>query len=434
MNTANLFTRNRATLKLMFVAALSLGMFIPLLMVHAIILERQEMQMSAENKIAARWGGGQIIGGLVALTRSSVVLTDNRSMEKGQQWLANVLPDLDIFVKMTTSQRYLGIYEVPVHTSKVAIKGRLDRASLDKLQPDGDLLFWLPLGDVRGVRKVSALTIGSLQLPARPLSVASDINTGLQFTLLEKDRGSLQDNYSLELEISGSQSMQFLPLADTTRVNLQSDWAHPEFIGKFLPLDRQIEDAGVQASWQLLGLNRPYGDQWAVQETPTEFLETAAFGMRLDTPVDRFQRNERSVKYGFLFITLTFFTLFLFEVMTKRPLHPVPYILTGAALAVFYLVLLALSEYLSFGLAFFVAAGLLVLIVTPYTGAVLGARRRGYLAGLMMTLTYALLYVLVSSEHLSLLLGSLTLLAAIASLMYLTRNVDWYNYGEKNQA
>ena len=122
------------------------------------------------------------------------------------------------------------------------------------------------------------------------------------------------------------------------------------------------------------------------------------------------------------------FTLFLFEVMTGRPLHPVPYVLTGAALAVFYLVLLALSEYLSFHAAYAVAAVGLVLIVTPYTSAVLGGRRRGILVGAMLSFTYGLLFVLVSAQHLSLLFGSITLLMAIAGLMYLTREVDWYDY------
>jgi inner membrane protein len=117
----------------------------------------------------------------------------------------------------------------------------------------------------------------------------------------------------------------FLPLADTTRVSLESDWSHPEFIGQFLPTDRSIDAAGVEAKWPLLGLNRPFGDHWFMSEMSTHQLNSAGFGMRLETAVDRFQRSDRSVKYGFLFITLTFFALFLFEVMTGRSLHPVPY-------------------------------------------------------------------------------------------------------------
>lgn len=404
-------------------------MLIPLAMVSGIISERQIMQLDAEQTIANRWGGSQSIGGLVVLTNDPVAVRDNRSLETHLRWRATVLSELSIATNLKTEMRYLGIYEVPVYTTQVKVSGRMDLERLNSLQPEGDILFWLPLGDVRGVREVSSLKIGSLEVPAKPLGVTANLNTGLQFTLPAADRDQLEENYSLEIKLAGSHSLMFLPLADTTQASLQSDWPDPEFIGQFLPVDRSIDDAGVRAKWQLLGLNRPFGDQWYMAEMSTQQLGAAGFGMRLETPVDRFQRSERSVKYGFLFITLTFFTLFLFEVMTGRSLHPVPYILTGAALAVFYLVLLALSEYLSYSMAFVVAASLLVLIVTPYTGVVLGRRGRGLLIGLMMSITYALLYVLVSSQHLSLLLGSLTLLLAIAGLMYLTRNVDWYHYG-----
>ena len=247
--------------------------------------------------------------------------------------------------------------------------------------------------------------------------------------LAGEDRDNAADHYSLQIKLAGSGALLFLPLADKTEVDIESNWPHPEFIGQFLPLNRKITSQGTQASWQLLGLNRPYGDQWLLKDMAMHQLNQAGFGMRLETPVDVYQRSERSVKYGFLFIALTFFTLFLFEVMTVQPIHPVPYVLTGAALAVFYLVLLALSEYLPFHSAFMLAAGLLVLIITPYTAVVLGGWKRGSLMGLLMTLTYALLYVLVSAQHASLLLGSLALLTAIASLIYLTRQVNWYSYG-----
>jgi inner membrane protein len=429
MSAPKLLTRNRATLKLLFVGFLSLAMLIPLLMIRSIISERQDLQFSAQQTIASRWGGSQSVSGLVAVTHTPVSQSDKRVREVRLQWQANVLPDLSMSTKLMTEMRYLGIYEVPVYAAFIQISGSIDWEKLNALQPEGDLLFWLPLGDVRGVREVSHLTLGELQLSARPLSLASGNNAGLQFTLPAANRNIAETAYRLELTVAGSQSLLFLPLADFTEVSLESDWPHPEFIGQFLPAERDINITGVQARWQLLGLNRPYGDHWLFQDMAPHQLNMAGFGMRLETPADAYQRSERSVKYGVLFITLTFFTLFLFEVMTGRPLHPVPYVLTGAALAVFYLVLLALSEYLAFAGAFALAAGLLVAIVTPYTGAVLGERRRGLLVGMMMATTYGLLYVLVSLQHLSLLFGSLILLMAIAGLMYLTRDIDWYRYG-----
>jgi inner membrane protein len=426
----NLFTHHRATLKLLFVGALSLAMLIPLAMVRSVVSERQSLQLDAERTIAGRWGGSQSVSGLVALTEHQIVVPHKLPTDYRRGWLAGVLSDLTMEAVLTTEWRYLGIYRVPVYTVTLNIGGRIDWSRLDRLQPFGDFRFWLPLGDVRGVRDVSALQLGDLQIPARPLDVAAEALTGLQFTLPAADRGRAGPDYRLTITLAGSHSLVFLPLADTTRVTLTADWPHPEFVGQFLPTERSIAETGTTADWRLLGLNRPYGDQWSVSDMGMPQLNLAGFGMRLETPVDGYQRSERSVKYGCLFIGLTFFTLFLFEVMTGRPLHPVPYILTGAALAVFYLVLLALSEYLPFGAAFLTAAALLILIVTPYTGAVLGKRRHGYLIGTMMSLTYALLYVLITAEHAALLLGSLALLAAIAALMYLTRRVDWYGYGK----
>ncbi len=431
MTVPRLLAGNRATLKLLFISALSLAMLIPLLMVRSIVSERQNLQLEAGNTIASRWGGPQSLSGLVALMKVPVTVTTKRESKTRQQWQAQVLSDLSIETSLVTERRYLGIYELPVYTTQVTISGRIDLSQLKQLQQEDDLVLWLPLSDVRGVREVSALKLGDLDVPARPLGIHADTISGLQFTVASEDRQSLPETspYEIQLKLAGSDCLLFLPLADTTRVVLEGDWPHPEFIGQFLPIERRISAEGFKANWQLLGLNRPYGDQWVVADVPFHQLNMAGFGMRIETPVDSYQRSERSVKYGALFISLTFFTLFLFEVLTGRPLHPVPYLLTGAALAVFYLVLLALSEYLPFATAFLVAAGLLVLIVTPYTGAVLGAQRRGYLVGAMMTLTYALLYVLVSAQHAALLLGSLALLLAIAGLMYLTRGVDWYAYG-----
>lgn len=409
-------------------------MLIPLMMVRSIVSERQNMQRNAQSTIANRWGGSQTVSGLLVLTMQQVEIKNDRRTEIHKEWQANVLQEVDMDASLTTEWRYLGIYEVPVYTTVVNISGRIDWTQIDGLQPQGDVVLWLPLGDVRGVREVSELAFGEVKIPARPLSVAAHGITGLQFTLPADERLHAGEEYRLELKLAGSNSLTFLPLADTTRVSLQADWPHPEFVGQYLPTTRTITDDSTRASWQLLGLNRPYGDHWLLKNMPAHQLNMAAFGMRLETPVDGYQRSERSVKYGFLFISLTFFTLFLFEVMTGRLLHPVPYVLTGAALAVFYLVLLALSEYLPFSGAFLTASLMLLLVVTPYTGAVLGKRKYGYLVGAMMGLTYALLYILVTAEHAALLLGSVSLLIAIAGLMYLTRGVDWYGYGGEDDS
>ena len=427
-----ILTNHRATLKLLFVGLISLAMLIPLLMIGAVIDERQDMQNAAAGTIANRWGGAQRVGGLVWLTETPVPYRQDGTRRTRNEWQARVLNEMDLRAQLATEMRYLGIYQLPVYVADITLRGRFDFSELDP--GAGKSLFWMPLGEVRGVREVSALKLGDIELEARPLAVHSHTAAGLQFELTTEQRNRLKGagelEYELVLKLSGSESINFLPLAEVSAIRLDADWPHPEFVGQYLPIERSIDHLGTRSRWQLLGLNRPYGDHWRVSDMPMAALAQASFGMRLETPVDAYQRSERSVKYGFLFITLTFFTLFLFEVMTGRPLHPVPYVLTGSALAVFYLLLLALSEYLAFGWAFALAALALLAIVTPYTGKVLGGTRRGFLVGAMLSLTYILLYVLVTAQHASLLLGSVSLLAAIGGLMYLTRGVDWYRYGK----
>lgn len=432
MTMSDLIIRHRSTMKFLFVGALSLVMLVPLSMVGSVVAERHGMQDTAARIIAGRWGGPQTVGGLVALRETEAMSAGPRAVHRQREWRAHAPTELAIDARLTVEERYLGIYRVPVYTGRLTIRGVLGAELFDPEQNPGGLTLWLPLGDVRSLREISALKIGPLAIAARPLAAHQAQLSGLEFTIPAADQQALNGQgpveYQLELTLAGSGSLCFLPLAEISKVSLVSDWPHPEFIGQFLPAEHEIGADTVQASWRLLGLNRPFGDEWAVDDLPFEKLAVAAFGMRLDTPVDIYQRSERSVKYGSLFIALTFVTLFLFEVTGGRPLHPVPYLFTGAALAVFYLVLLALSEHLPFAAAFALAAALLAGIVGPYIGALLGARS-GLLAALMMLVTYTVLYLLVSAQHLSLLLGSLSLLLAIAALMYLTRRVDWYHHG-----
>ena len=146
------------------------------------------------------------------------------------EWQANVLSELTMEAELVTEWRYLGIYQVPVYTAKVSLKGRIDWTRIDALQPSGDLLLWLPLSDVRGVRDVSALHLAEMEIPAKPLSVGTNTVTGLQFTLPATERGRMtqlgETDYRMELILAGSHSLSFLPLADTTEVNLRADWPH----------------------------------------------------------------------------------------------------------------------------------------------------------------------------------------------------------------
>ncbi len=217
-----------------------------------------------------------------------------------------------------------------------------------------------------------------------------------------------------------------LPLGSVTTVSLSSDWPHPSFQGAFLPVERNITDQGFQARWQVLELNRSYGQLWQEGEVSEGALAQSAFGVSLFQPVDIYQRGERAVKYAVLFIALTFLTFFAWEQVTRNRLHPLQYLLVGLALSMFYLLLIALSEHIAFAMAYVVAAAALVLLIGLYLAGALHSSRRGVIAGGAMTMVYGLLYMLVLSEDYSLLLGSIILFVALAAVMLATRRIDWY--------
>src|SRR5678815_1024916 len=205
-------------------------------------------------------------------------------------------------------------------------------------------------------------------------------------------------------------------------------WPDPSFDGAFLPAERKVGAGGFDARWQVLDLNRSYGQHWQQDDRQHVDIASAAFGVTLYQPASVYQQNERAGKYGILFIALTFVSFFLFEILRKLRVHPVQYLLVGLALSTFYIVLLALSEQIGFAFAYLAAAIAVVVLVGGYAASVLRARRAGLTLGATLAIVYGLLYGLVVSEEYSLLMGAIALLAVVAVLMYLTRKVDWYAY------
>jgi inner membrane protein len=233
-------------------------------------------------------------------------------------------------------------------------------------------------------------------------------------------------DFSFEVSLAGTASIGVLPLARRTDVRLGADWPDPSYSGAFLPAAHQEHDGVFQAQWQVLDLNRRYGQSGAIDNLAGPTLQQSAFGVELFQPVATYQRNERAGKYGILFIAMSFVTLFLFEALGRWRVHPVQYLMVGLALCTFYVVLLALSEQIGFGWAYTLAAIAMVVIIAGYTAAAARRRAAGMQLGALLALVYLLLYGLVVSEQYSLLMGAIALLAAIAALMFLTRRIDWY--------
>ncbi|MEM1089108.1 MAG: cell envelope integrity protein CreD [Pseudomonadota bacterium] len=412
------------TLKLLAVAFLTLLMLIPLAMVRGLVDERQGRRAEALEEIARRWGGEQTISGpMIVVTERQSRRTASGETQLVYSRIVELPAELTVEVETRSEVRYLGIYEMPVYTATVTMTGLIGGESWPTRGELTGAHLLVPISDTRAIRAVSALTVGSESYKLRSGGSVYSTIQGVAAPL-PLDRLGRREPFRLELTLAGSEALYFLPIGEATSVSMQSDWASPGFEGQYVPLERTISGTGFSARWQVAELNRSYGQSW--RGDPPYELIGSRFGTRFVLPGNSYQRSERAIKYGVLFIGLTFLGFFVFEILTKVRLHPVQYLFVGLALATFYLLLLALSEHIRFGWAYLAAAAALVLMIGAYCGAVLASRARGLAAGTLLATVYAVLYWLVIDESYSLLIGSATILLLLGVVMYATRNVDWY--------
>ena len=232
------------------------------------------------------------------------------------------------------------------------------------------------------------------------------------------------------LNLQGMERLEFVPIGRDTLVDLHSLWPHPSFVGRFLPEQRAVTDAGFQARWRTsyFATNVEQLLNQCGQRACDALLENA-LGVTFMQPVDIYLQTERAVKYGMLFIGLTFAAFFLFELFKSLAIHPIQYALVGIALAIFYLLLLSLSEHLRFGISYLIAAVACVGLLAFYAAYLLRSLRRAVGFATLLGSLYAVLYVLLQLEDYALLMGSLLLFTIVAAVMILTRKVDWYQLG-----
>lgn len=421
---------NSASVKAAILTGIALLLLIPLSLLASLVTSRSSERDSAVRSVARGWGDRQWISGPLL----AVPVTRDSDPSRTFDWY--VLPDqLEITadLKVQNERRRLGLYDVPVYVVGVRARGSFDLAhEIARLAGAGTQLHphleqarvLLPIKDPRGLRALSSATPGfegfepsstgfPIPVLAAPMSIGGTPPIGpLAF--------------DLSFEVAGTQSLEFLPLARVMRVRTYGNWPDPGFADGFLPTDRHIDGRGFTANWQVLNLNRSYGDRWFQGSTSADTLLGSSFGVELVQPVDIYQRSTRAVKYGGLFVALSFLTLFLVESLQRRPIHPIQYGLMGLGLSVFYLLLLALSEHVGFPLAYVLATAALCSLMGVYLAGAMQSARAGTASSAIFGATYGLLYLLVTSEDYALLAGSLALFALLATAMYLTRKIDWY--------
>jgi len=332
--------------------------------------------------------------------------------------------------------RHRGIFSVPVYRLELQLKGRF-------LQPDfsdwgvaaEDVLWdraelWVRISDARAIQNQAALSWNGAEVPFAPgLGEFGGAGSGIHVPLKGRVAGPGFE-FSFPLSLNGSMGAYFAPLGRGTTVTLASSWSSPSFQGNWLPTDRKVRADGFDAKWVIPSLGRNYPQRWTSGTDVMQEMEKSKFGVSLLIPVDVYRMSERSVKYEFLFLLLTFLTLWMFEVLAKRRIHSVQYLLVGAAMCLFYLLLLSVSEHVGFFAAYLLASLAVIGLITAYCAAVLKGTGRALVVGGIVAALYVYLYILLMNEDYALLLGSVGLFGILAIVMYLTRGTDWGVFSE----
>lgn len=444
----NRWVRTSTMLKLAVIGILVLILLIPTEMLQSLISERESTRNTAVAEVSAKWGAEQVIGGPILSVPYEIATSDENDPVRTEY--AHFLPDdLQFDGRIQPEKRSRGIFTVMLYNTRLTIKGRFKKPSVAPLGLSASAMQWdkailsLGISDVKGIREAITVRLNGQLVEAEPGIAGGDIlPSGVSIPLALN-----ADAYAFEttLNLNGSTQLSFLPLGKETRVRLQSPWSTPSFTGSYLPDQRLVTAGGFEASWKVLQFNRNFPQQGIgnfltksgrgeVASPANQPGELPAFGVKLLLPVDEYQKTMRSAKYGIMFVMLTFVAFFFVEILDRRRIHPIQYLLVGFAICLFYLLLLSLSEHMSFDQAYLIGSVIILGLITGYVRYVFRNLRLTVLFSAVLALLYGFFYSLLQLEDYSLLLGSFGLLLILGVIMYLTRHIDWYRAYEPAEA
>lgn len=439
--------RNRIVVKLLAIAFLVLLGLIPLSLIRGVLAERRMRHQEAIANITSTWGNPQVLAGpLLVVPYQRQVKTWKDQMVNGRLERielmetvvahAHFLPaELTVSGNLRPDRLHRGIYEAMVYRSTLEVTGRFSRPSFDewKVAP-GDVLWdeavlVVAISDLRGAREALTIKWGAQSLALVPAPRMGELGQAVQARLPETPFAADTMPFEFALNLNGSGSLRVAPFGMQTRVRLTSPFPDPSFHGAFLPAQRTVTAAGFEADWQVSYYGRGYPQQWsdaAGNPLQGDVFAASFFGVGMVPVLDSYRYVERAIKYGILFLALVFTAFFLFEVRLLTRVHPFQYTLVGAALCLFYLAILSLSEFIPFGWAYLAGSAAATTLIGFYSAWILGGARRAWLVAAGLAAIYAFLYVLLRQQEYSLLYGTGALFLALAVVMYATRRLDWY--------
>ncbi|HUR30121.1 MAG TPA: cell envelope integrity protein CreD [Saprospiraceae bacterium] len=437
--------------KMIIIGIIIIALMIPSVMINELVRERANRKMEVTNEVSSKWGQLQtIIGPYVEVP----YLVELKNIDKVSDWREEKLfyfpKNLEINGVITPVEKKRSIFKVMLYQCELSINGNFDSPNLKMHNISSEHVMWekaslhMAITDLSGIAEEVNLKIGDTVIAMTSASPTGlSLPNGLMANLPDTQNEIENMNFEIVLNLKGSQGIYFSPVAGNNKINLTSPWPSPKFEGQFLPDSSTITNTGFVANWSILDINRLITQQWTDNNIQpfsnasqgrihNQYMTDMAvpspspvLGVELLDTVDHYTKNERTVKYAFLLITLTFVIYFFCEVLKKQRVHPLQYGLVGAALVIFFILLLSLSEQIGFDLAYLFSSIATIILITLYSRSIFSEKKNATLVGGLLLLQFAFIYVILQLEDFALLAGSIALFAIIALIMYLTRKVKW---------
>jgi inner membrane protein len=448
------WVKTSITARMLMVGVLIVVLMIPLSYIKNLIYERMIRQQEVVSEINQKWGEEVLIYGPILKvpykTYSEKTITNPITKEVQKETISKIKyayffpKKLVINSTINPEEKTRGIYKTAVYKSSIAINGSFSKPDFSEIEINDEDILWdktrviIQSSNLKGAASLFEIQFhkNKYQLTSKNFkNTDSNIAYNTDYVdLNELESNNLQlldvpngkeTSFAITIKMKGSKQIRFIPVGQETDVNINSDWKTANFIGEYLPHNSdKITEEGFNAKWKILDINRPFSQQY-FNGIPN--LNNYAFGVNFLIPVDEYQKSERSAKYGFLVIGLTFLIFFLIQSMSKINIHPFQYLMIGIALTMFYTLLISISEHSSYLKAYLIAGASVVTLITLYSKSILKNIKFPVFIGVSLTALYTFIFVIIQLENYALLVGSIGLFVILAAVMFASRKIDWEN-------
>ncbi|MES2478916.1 MAG: cell envelope integrity protein CreD [Bacteroidota bacterium] len=422
--------KNRILIKSLLIGTLTLLMLIPASFIRQLVYEREQRKEEVIEEVSAKWAQEQTLTGpIIKVPYWDYSTLADKSIIKVKK-NAYFLPDqLSINGTIQPQIRHRSIYDVTLYNSDILMQGSFSPIDIAALSISPENIIWTEAEILVGINDLHGLE-EDVQLHWNDTSYLLDAglpeNEILQNGLNKKIQINPETiaNFKIHLKLKGSENLYFSPVGKSTKANIKSPWQHPSFEGKFIPSNAAaINNNGFDATWNILQVSSGIPKSWKDKKVD---LFQSDFGIKLLQPNDGYGKTERSVKYAILFIGLTFTLFFFIEILQKKQIHPLQYLLVGFALSIFYTLLLSFTEYCGFNMAYAISASATILLIGIYVTGIFKKIKIALLFTGVLSALYAYIFVLIQLQDFALLFGSIGLFVILAIIMFYSRKIDWY--------